>query len=75
VNRGVLVTRIADDSPAETAEMAEGDIILEINKVETNRVEDLVSEIQRRKIGDVVRVLALRGGREQFFKIKLSEAP
>ena len=75
VNRGVLVTRIADDNPAETAEMAEGDIILEINKVETNRVEDLVSEIQRRKIGDVVRVLALRGGREQFFKIKLSEAP
>ena len=75
VNRGVLVTRIADDSPAEAAGMAEGDIILEIGKVETNKIEDLVNEIQRRKIGDVVRILALRNGREHFFELKLSEAP
>ena len=75
VNRGVLVTRIADGSAAEVAGMVEGDIILEISKVETNRIEDLVNEIQRRKIGDVVRILALRNGRERFFELKLSEAP
>ena len=75
VNRGVLVTRIADGSPAEAAGMAEGDIILEISNVETNKIEDLVNEIQRRKIGDVVRILALRNGREHFFELKLSEAP
>jgi S1-C subfamily serine protease len=75
VNRGILVTRIADGSPAETAEMAEGDIILEISNVETNKIEDLVTEIQRRKIGDLVRILALRNGREHFFELKLSEAP
>ena len=75
VNRGVLVTRIADGSAAEAAEMAEGDIILEIGKVETNRIEDLVNEIQKRKIGSLVRILALRNGREQFFELKLSEAP
>ena len=75
VNRGVLVTRIADSSPAEAAGMAEGDIILEISTVETNKIEDLVSEIQRRKIGDVVRILALRNGAEQFFELELSEAP
>jgi serine protease Do len=66
VNRGVLVTRIADGSAAEVAGMVEGDIILEISKVETNRIEDLVNEIQRRKIGDVVRILALRNGRNAF---------
>ena len=75
VNRGVLVTRIADDSPAETAGMAEGDIILEIGDEETNKIEDLVNEIQRRKIGDVVRILALRNGGEHFFELKLSEVP
>jgi S1-C subfamily serine protease len=75
VNRGVLVTRIADGSPAATAGMAEGDIILEINNVETNKIEDLVNEIQRRKVGDVVRILALRDGKEHFFELKLSEAP
>lgn len=75
VNRGVLVTRIAEGSPAEKAEMAEGDIILELSKVETDKIEDLVNEIQRRKIDDVVRVLALRNGRELFFDLKLSESP
>ncbi len=55
--------------------MAEGDIILEISKVETDKIEDLVNEIQRRKIDDVVRILALRNGREHFFDLKLSEAP
>ncbi len=75
VNRGVLVTRIADESPAEKAGMAEGDIILEISRIETNRIEDVVNEIQRRKIGGVVRILALRNGREHFFELTLSEAP
>ncbi len=49
VNRGVLVTRIADGSPAEAAGMAEGDIILEIGDVETNKIEDLVNEILEEK--------------------------
>jgi len=38
VNRGVLVTRIAEGSPAEEAEMTEIDIILEVSKVETNKI-------------------------------------
>ena len=75
VNGGVLVTRIAEGSPAENADMTEGDIILEINKVETNKIEDLVNEVQKRKVGDVVRILALRNGAEHFFEVKLSEAP
>lgn len=75
VNRGVLVTRIAEESPAENSGMAEGDIILEINNVETNKIEDLVNEVQKRKIGDVVKILALRSGKERFFEVKLSEAP
>jgi S1-C subfamily serine protease len=75
VNRGVLVTRIANGSSAETAGMAEGDIILEISNVETNKIEDLVHEIQIRKIGDVVRILALRDGREHFFELRLSQTP
>jgi serine protease Do len=75
VNRGVLVTRVAEGSSAEDAGMEEGDIILEVSNVETNKIEDLVTEIQRRKIDDIVRLLALRNGREHFFELKLSEAP
>lgn len=74
-NRGVLVTRIAEGSPAEEAEMTESDIILEINNVQTNKIEDLAKEIQRRKIGDTIRILALHNGRQHFFELKLSESP
>jgi len=75
VDRGVLVTRVAEGSPAEDAEMADKDIILEIDKVETRRIEDLVKEIHKRKVGDKVRIFALRNGREHFFELKLSETP
>lgn len=71
VNRGVLVTKVAECSPAEEAEMREGDIILEIDNVETKRIEDLVEEIHSRKIGDQVKIFALRKGKEHFFEVKL----
>ena len=75
VNRGVLVTKVAERSPAEEAGIADEDIILEIDNLETRRIEDLVKEIHKRKVGDIVRIFALRNGREHFFELKLSEAP
>ena len=75
VNRGVLVTKVAEGSPAEDAGMADGDIILEIDSVETRKIEDLVKEIHKRKVGDTVRIYALRNRRESFFETKLSETP
>jgi S1-C subfamily serine protease len=75
VNQGVLVTRVSEVSPADEAGMGEGDIILEIDNVETRRIEDLVSEVQKRKIGEVVRIFALRNSRERFFELTLSESP
>ncbi|MGB9915183.1 MAG: S1C family serine protease [Candidatus Bathyarchaeales archaeon] len=75
VEQGVLVTKIADNGPAENAGMADGDIILEIDGVETPRIEDLVKEIHKRKVGDKVKIVALRNGKEHFFELKLSEIP
>ena len=48
---------------------------MKIGNVETLGIEDLVKEIQKRKINDVVRILAIRHRREHFFELKLSEAP
>ena len=75
VNHGVLVTRIAEGSPAEEAGIEEGDIILEIDESETRRIEKLVEEIRRRKVGDRVKIFTLRDGKEHFFELKLTEAP
>jgi S1-C subfamily serine protease len=75
VGHGVLVTKVAGGSPAESAGMAEGDIILEVDNVETRGIEELVREIRKRRVGDNVRVFALRNGREHFFELKLSGMP
>jgi serine protease Do len=75
VEHGVFITKVARSSPAEAAGMAEGDIILEIGNAATDRIEDLVREIHKRKIGEVVRIFALRDSREHLFELTLSEAP
>lgn len=75
VDRGVLVTKVAEGSPADDAGMADGDIILEIDNVETRRIEDLVQGIHNRKVGDTVRIFAIRNRREHFFETRLSKTP
>ncbi len=75
VGHGVLVTKVAEGSPAEEASMADGDIILEVDNEETRSIEDLVRVIRNHKVGEQVRVLALRNSREHFFEITLNSMP
>jgi len=75
VERGVLVTKVADGSPAEEASIADGDIILGMDNAETKSIEELVRQIHKRKVGDQVRIFAIRNGREHFFELKLRALP
>ncbi len=75
VARGILVTKIAGGSPAEDNGMSEGDIILEMDNRETRSIEDLVREVHKRKVGDIVHIFALRNGKEHFFEVKLMVMP
>jgi S1-C subfamily serine protease len=75
VDHGVLVFMVAEGSPAKTAGIAEGDIILEISGAETRRIEDLVEEIHGKKVGEVVRIIAVRNGRQLIFELTMREAP
>jgi serine protease Do len=74
-DHGVLVTKIADGSPAEDAGIVAGDIIFSLDNAETYRIEDLLKEIHKRKIGERVKVFVLRRGKEHFFEITLSKMP
>lgn len=75
VNTGVLVTKVAENSPAEYAGIAAGDIILRMDSGTIDSIEDLLSEIHNRKIGDKVRIAVLRRGRQQTFEVMLSKMP
>jgi S1-C subfamily serine protease len=74
-SQGVLVTKIAEGSPAEDARIAPGDIIFRMDDTKITTIEDLIKELHSRKIGDKVRIFVLRGGREHFFELKLSKMP
>ena len=75
VDHGILVTKVAEGSPAEDSGLAEGDIILQIDEVEAESIERLVTEIQKRRIGNKVRIIAMRNGEALLFEVKLSESP
>jgi serine protease Do len=75
VDHGILVTKVAEGSPAESAGMGDGDIILQIGNVKLRGIEDLVAQVRKRKVGESVRIFALHDGGEYFFEFKLKEAP
>lgn len=75
VDHGVIVTKVAPGSPAENANMASGDIIVEVGTKEISQIGDLVKEIHKRKVGDKLNVAVLRDGKELFFDLTLSQAP
>lgn len=75
VKSGVLVTKIAEESPAEDAGIVAGDIIINLDDTPVHRIEDLLKEIHKRKIGESVKVFIIRRGREHFFEVTLSKMP
>jgi S1-C subfamily serine protease len=75
LDRGVLVTRVVDESPAQRAGIVAGDMILRIDGAPIYSIEDLLGEIRNRKVGEKMRIAVFRRGREQFFEATLSRLP
>jgi S1-C subfamily serine protease len=72
VDRGVLVTKVTDGSPAQRAGMIIGDIILKMDNTVIDTIEDLLNEIHKRKVDENVRITVYRRGFQQFFDVTLS---
>lgn len=75
LDRGVLITKVADGSPAQRAGIIMGDIILRIDNTEIESIEYLLRQIHERKVGERVNVVVFRRGFEQFFEVALSSMP
>jgi serine protease Do len=75
IDQGVLVTKVVEQSPAEKAGIAEGDIILRMDGAPVFNIEDLSNEIHNRKIGEKVKITAVRKGHENTFEIILGRMP
>jgi putative serine protease PepD len=90
VNKGVVIAEVVPGSPADKAGLkggdrviyvdgtqiiVGGDIITKIDGKSVESMEDLRSEIQKRKVGDTVEITYIRNGKEYTVKIKLEAMP
>lgn len=62
--KGVLVKEVAKDSPAEQADIREGDIILSIDDVPVNSYIDVRRQLQNYQGSDPVKIQLMRGNEE-----------
>lgn len=81
VDRGALIIRgegpgqlpVVPGSPAETAGLEEGDIIVEINKEEITELRSLARILQRYKVGDAIELVYLHAGEKKTVTVTLEE--
>ncbi len=75
MDRGVLVVRVVPGGPADQTGINVGDIVLEVDGTEVSRMEELLREIRRRKVGESMRLTLLREGRRWSVAVVLGRTP
>lgn len=75
IEKGVYIFQVGLDSPAGRAGFQRGDIILSIDGKEVNSVGDVRNAIAAHKIGDKIKVVIDREGRQETLDVTLEEMP
>ena len=73
--RGALVAQIIPDSPADSARLATGDLVISIDDVEIGGPKGLNYRLATKGIGASVKVGIIREGQEYFATMALEPAP
>jgi serine protease Do len=69
---GVIVSDFLTNSPAKTAGMKQGDIIVAVNDVTVDNMTDLISTLLKYQSGDKVNVKVVRGTQTLTVKVTLT---
>lgn len=72
---GVLVGDVIEDSPAEEAGLARGDVIIAVNQAAVNTPQELQDTIRAMEIGEKAELTVKRDGKESIFVVKIAEMP
>lgn len=75
VDRGALIAQIVADSPADTAGLRPGDVIIRFAGKQIADVADLVRAIRRSQIGQDVEIVFVRGNDTRTASARLVERP
>ncbi|NQU27408.1 MAG: PDZ domain-containing protein [Candidatus Marinimicrobia bacterium] len=71
---GVLISEVIDDSPAKTAKLKAGDIILKIDDTNISSTTELQRVIHRYEPETMVKVNIIRDRKEKNLRVKLGES-
>jgi S1-C subfamily serine protease len=75
VEKGALINEVMPNSPAEKAGIEKGDIIIGFGEKAIHNVDELVKEVQKRKIGDKTQVLLVRDSEKRIASVTLDKTP
>ena len=73
--KGALISEVLPDSPAEKADLKEGDIIISYNGKEIEVVYDLLREVGNTKIGKIVPLEIIRDRVRKTTKVEITKRP
>lgn len=74
-DKGVMIVNVVKGSPADESGLERYDVVLELNRQDTNSMEGLVQAIRPVPVGEAVRVKVIRGGQSQTLRIAPVERP
>ncbi|AZR74218.1 hypothetical protein BBF96_12905 [Anoxybacter fermentans] len=75
VDKGVFIFRVIPDSPADLAGMRKNDILINFGGENLDSMEELLRELRKYKIGDIVQCVVLRDGKKLNLTLRLKERP
>lgn len=73
--RGVLISDIMEGSPAETAKLQSGDVVVKVNDQNVTDPSELQLNIASRSPGETVSLAIIRDGKDKNINVKLGEMP
>lgn len=71
--KGVLVTGVGEDSPAEKSGVKAGDVIIAVDGEETSSAGQLRSQIGVKSIGEKVKLTLIRDGKKKIVDVEVGE--
>ncbi len=75
IEKGVLIIGVVEGSPAYRAGLRKGDVIVEVNNEPVENLEEFISKLKERRIGEWVRLALIRGSSKRLVITTLEEAP
>jgi S1-C subfamily serine protease len=73
VDKGAVVVQVLSGTPADKAGLRRGDIIIEFDGKEIKSMDDLVSEVRKKKVGDRVKLTIVRGKKKLTLELTIGE--